>query len=236
MNSVNAAEPTPPAQIARRLMRLARTAAMATLAPETGAPLTTLVGIASDEDGAPLLLLSSLAAHSKNLAADPRASILIGAPAVRGDPLNVARVTLNGRLEPAQTPRRRERYLQRNPKSKLMMGLRDFQIFRLEISGVHYNGGFGLAGPMTRDDFLLAGDFSGLVAGEADLLAEAQRQSAALARALGVSATGAPPRVIGLDAAGLDLTARGKPSRIDWPELALTPEAWRAQLAALRRG
>ena len=71
-----------PAQIARRLMRLARTAAMATLTPETGAPLTTLVGVASDEDGAPLLLLSSLAAHSKNLANDPRASILIGAPAV----------------------------------------------------------------------------------------------------------------------------------------------------------
>ena len=134
-------EPPNPVQIARRLLRLARTAAMASLAPETGAPLTTLVGVATDEDGTPLLLLSSLAAHSKNIANDARASLLIGAPAVRGDPLNVARVTLNGRVEPADTPRGRERYLQRNPKSKLMMGLRDFQIFRLDISGVHYNGG-----------------------------------------------------------------------------------------------
>ncbi len=202
---------------------------MATLAPETGAPLTTLVGVASDEDGAPLLLLSSLAVHSKNLANDSRVSLLIGAPAVRGDPLNVARVTLNGRVERADTPRRRERYLQRNPKSKLMMGLRDFQIFRLDISGVHYNGGFGLAGSMTQDELLLSGDFAGLVAEEASLLAEAQAHGMALARALGVGENAPPPRAIGLDAAGLDLTVRGKPARVDWPELAFKPEAWRAR-------
>jgi heme iron utilization protein len=236
MSADRAAEPPAPVSVARRLMRLARTAALATLSPETGAPLSTLVGVASDEDGAPLLLLSSLAAHSKNLANDARASILIGAPALRGDPLNVARVTLNGRLERADTARRRERYLQRNPKSKLMMGLRDFQIFRLDIATVHYNGGFGLAGPMTRDDVLLPGDVAALVVAEANLLAEAQTQSAALAHRLGLREAGVSPRAIGLDAAGLDLTVRGKPSRIDWPELAATPEAWRAQLATLRIG
>ena len=56
---------------AKRLMRLARTAALATLDPASGAPLTTLVGVASDFDGAPLFLMSTLSRHTGHLAADP---------------------------------------------------------------------------------------------------------------------------------------------------------------------
>ena len=62
---------------AKRLMRTARTAALATLDPASGAPLTTLVGVASDFDGAPLFLMSTLARHTQHLAADPRASVLL---------------------------------------------------------------------------------------------------------------------------------------------------------------
>ena len=52
---------------AKRLLRLSRTAALATLGAD-GSPLTTWVGCASDFDGAPLFLLSTLAQHTKNLA------------------------------------------------------------------------------------------------------------------------------------------------------------------------
>ena len=62
---------------AKGLMRLARTAALATLEPEDGAPLTTLVGVASDFDGAPLFLMSTLSRHTTNIAHDPRVSLLL---------------------------------------------------------------------------------------------------------------------------------------------------------------
>jgi len=104
---------------AKRLMRISRTAALATLDPASRAPLTTLVGVASDFDGAPLFLMSTLARHTKHLASDPRASVLLSQEPERGDPLNHPRITLNGRIERAADPRARARYLQRNPKAKL---------------------------------------------------------------------------------------------------------------------
>src|SRR5271165_3727877 len=111
---------------ARRLTRIARTAALATLDPATGAPLTTLIGVASDFDGAPLFLMSTLARHTKHLAADPRASLLLTEEPERGDPLNHPRLTLNGRIERTVGPRARTRYLQRNPKAKLYVDFADF--------------------------------------------------------------------------------------------------------------
>src|ERR1700688_2317261 len=83
----------------KRLMRLARTGALATLEATGGAPLTTLIGVASDFDGAPLFLMSMLSRHTRNLANDPRASLLLTGRPERGDPLNHPRVTLSGRVE-----------------------------------------------------------------------------------------------------------------------------------------
>src|ERR1700758_1170219 len=107
---------------AKRLMRLARTGALATLDASGGAPLATLVGVASDFDGAPLFLMSTLSRHTKNLAHDPRASLLLTVRHERGDPLNHPRVTLNGRIEQTAAPRAKVRYLQRNPKAHLYAG------------------------------------------------------------------------------------------------------------------
>ena len=92
----------------KRLMRLARTGALATLEATGGAPLTTLIGVASDFDGAPLFLMSTLSRHTRNLAADPRASLLLTGGHDRGDPLNHPRVTLSGHVE--RCPRRAPRF------------------------------------------------------------------------------------------------------------------------------
>ena len=219
-------------KFAKRLVRLARTGALGTIGRLGGFPLTTLVGVASDDDGAPLLFLSGLAEHTKNVAADPRASLLIAPPAERGDPLNAPRVTLIGRLVAADTPRGRERYLQRNPKAALTMSLPDFRVHRLEVEAVHFNGGFGRADVVKPADLPTRFD-PGLVAEEAALLAEAAAlDPAALARAAGAG-DGPPPRVVGLDADGLDLSRRGEALRVDWTESAPTSAAWRARLAAL---
>src|SRR6516162_11901871 len=129
----------------KRLMRLARTGALATLEAGAGAPLTTLVGVASDFDGAPLFLMSTLSRHTKNLARDPRASLLLTGAHERGDPLNHPRVTLSGRIGRCDGARAKARYLQRNPKAGLYAGFADFANFRLAVESVHFNGGFGRA-------------------------------------------------------------------------------------------
>src|SRR5579862_6080392 len=132
---------------AKRLMRLARTGALATL-EAGGAPLTTLIGVASDFDGAPLFLMSTLSRHTRNLANDPRASLLLTGRPERGDPLNHPRVTLGGRVERCAAPCAKARYLQRNPKAGLYAGFADFALFTLRIEDVHFNGGFGRAAPL----------------------------------------------------------------------------------------
>ena len=139
---------------AKRLMRLARTGALATLEAAGGAPLTTLIGVASDFDGAPLFLMSTLSRHTRNLANDPRASLLLTGRHERGDPLNHPRVTLSGRVERCAEPRAKVRYLQRNPKAGLYAGFADFALYQLRIDDVHFNGGFGRAAPLTAAEVL----------------------------------------------------------------------------------
>src|ERR1700691_6531273 len=108
---------------AKRLMRLARTGALATLQAEGGgSPLPPLVGVASDFDGAPLFLMSTLSRHTRTLARDPRASLLLTGARDRGDPLNHPRVTLGGRVDLDPAGRVKSRYLQRNRKAALYAG------------------------------------------------------------------------------------------------------------------
>jgi heme iron utilization protein len=223
---------------ARRLTRVARTAALATLDPATGAPLTTLVGVASDFDGAPLFLMSTLARHTKHLAADPRASLLLTEEPERGDPLNHPRLTLNGHIERTVGPRARTRYLQRNPKAKLYVDFADFAFFRLAIEAVHFNGGFGRADALTPDDILIAREAE-------TALAEAEPGLIDWVNGFGDDVVqrlaGRKPdgrqiwRAIGLDAEGLDLAAGGQAARVPFASPARDEAEWRKSLEAALR-
>ena len=220
---------------AKRLMRLARTGALGTLEAAGGAPLTTLISVASDFDGAPLFLMSTLSRHTRNLARDPRASLLLTSRHERGDPLNHPRVTLSGRIEQTAAARAKLRYLQRNPKAHLYAGFADFALYRLQIEDVHFNGGFGRAAPLTVAEVLIPRDGEAALAeAEERLLAEANGLGGAmLARLAGHSALRPAWRAIGLDAEGLDLAAGGRAARAEFAAPAHDPEAWRAHLKAL---
>jgi len=227
----------------KRLMRLARTGALATLEAKGGAPLTTLLGVASDFDGAPLFLMSTLSRHTRNLAGDPRASLLLTGPHERGDPLNQPRVTLGGLVERCAAPRAKVRYLRRNPKAGLYAGFADFGLFRLGIEDVHFNGGFGRAAPLAVAEILSPreGEMA-LVEAEERLLAEANALGLAqLARLAGHKASPRAPgpgawRAIGLDSEGLDLAAGGRAARAQFATPAHDLEAWRARLEQLLAG
>jgi len=220
---------------AKRLMRLARTGALATLEAEGVAPLTTLVGVASDFDGAPLFLMSTLSRHTRNLAHDPRASLLLTGSHDRGDPLNHPRVTLGGRVERESEGRAKSRYLQRNRKAALYAGFADFGIFRLRIESVHFNGGFGRAGALAPADVLAsrAGE-AALVEAEERLIAEVNGLGEpALERLAGRKASRPAWRAIGLDGEGLDLAGGGRPARVQFRVPAKDPGTWRTRLEEL---
>jgi putative heme iron utilization protein len=220
---------------AKRLMRVARTGALATLEAEGGQPLATLVGVASDFDGAPLFLMSTLSRHTRNLARNGRASLLLTARRDRGDPLNHPRVSLGGCVEPDVSGRGKSRYLQRNRKAALYAGFADFSMFRLRIESVHFNGGFGRAAPLAPVDVLASREGeAALVEAEAQLLAEVNELGrAALDRLAGQKALSPSWRAIGLDGEGLDLAAGSRAARVQFHIPAQDPETWRSRLDEL---
>lgn len=162
-------------RLAKTLIRGARFGALAVIEPGTGAPLASRVGVATDIDGAPLILVSMLSAHTGAILADPRCSLLVGEPA-KGDPLAHPRITLVCqalRLErgSAGHARAERRYLNRNPKAKLYAALGDFSIFRLEPERASLNGGFGKAYLLDRTDLVTTGPIvEELAAGEQSAL------------------------------------------------------------------
>jgi putative heme iron utilization protein len=230
------AAPPDPQALAKRLLRIARIGALATLDRVTGAPLTTLVSVGSDHDGSPLLLLSTLAQHTRNLAVDPRGSLLLAGPSGRGDPLNQPRVTIGGAILACPAPGARLRFLARNPKAKLYASFADFGMFRVDVSAVHFNGGFGRAAALTPAAILT--DLTGaeaLMAAESALLAEINARGAADLSMLAGEEEGrnrARWRAIGLDPEGLDLASGARAARLAFGTPALTPHAWRQALEA----
>ena len=134
----------PPAEIlaeARRLIRDTERATLATL--YEGAPFASLVITAPDPAGAPLLLLSDLAEHSKNLRRDPRASLLLDGTLGLEDPLTGPRLTLLGDARKVNEPGLLDGFLARHPAAKLYAGFADFHLYRVMPARAHLVAGFG---------------------------------------------------------------------------------------------
>ena len=147
-----------PRDVAKALLRATRAGTLATLDRNTGHPFGSLVNVATDADGAPLILVSRLATHTANLEADPRASLLL-AETGKGDALAHPRLTVLGSMVPvahdsAEEPAIRRRFLARHPKSELYAGFADFSFWRMDVVSAHLNGGFARAADLTAADVL----------------------------------------------------------------------------------
>lgn len=229
-------------RLARNLLRRARHGALATLDPASGAPLASRTGLASDMDGAPVFLTSTLSAHTQALLADPRCSLLLGEPG-KGDPLAHPRITVIGSAEQVTSEdgdlraRLRRRYLARHPKAELYVDFPDFSFWRLKIAQASLNGGFGRAYAMTAGDLLtdMTG-LEGLLAFEAGAVAHMNDDHAdAVALYAQAFCKGAPGNwiLIGLDPEGLDLQKGDEVERL-WFDTPLTsPEEMRPLLVRL---
>lgn len=225
----------------RRLLRSIRTATLATLT-ETGAPFATLTTLATDFDGAPILLLSGLSHHTRNLERDGRCSLLL-AQGGRGDPLAHPRLTLVATAARIRSPEARARFLARNPKAQLYADFPDFSFWRAEIEAVHLNGGFARAADFGPKALLtdLAGAET-LLAAEADILAHmnADHADALALYAEKLAGAGAGAwRASGIDPDGLDLISGDATARVAFPGRVSGPEEARmalVELAKLARG
>lgn len=222
------------AKLGRMLMRRSERAALAT--SMLGAPYASLVLIAADLDVTPLLLLSDLAQHSRNIAFDPRASLLLDGTEGDADRLDGPRLTLLGRAEAIADNRLLSRFTARHPSSSLYASFADFHIYRFVAERGHLVAGFGRIEWIDGADLLSASDIAALAAAEPEIVAELnQHHAAAIDRCarqlLGRDETGW--RLTGVDPDGADLRCGSDTARLDFPAPALTGEAMRSALFAL---
>lgn len=129
----------------RRVARACRKATLATVLAGDGAPYASLVTVALDHDLSPILLLSGLSDHSRNIASDPRVSLLFDGTDGHANPQTGPRVTLMGRARRDDDPRLRDRFLARHPGAALYADFADFGFWRVEAERAHFVGGFGRA-------------------------------------------------------------------------------------------
>jgi heme iron utilization protein len=129
---------------AAALVLAAKSAALATV--HEGLPYASLVTPAWDVDGAPVLLLSSLAAHTRHLRANPACALLLTGQPADENPQTTPRLTLGGTARQIEAEAVRERYLQTHPYAATYAGFGDFAFWKITVSTAQYVGGFGNAG------------------------------------------------------------------------------------------
>jgi len=134
---------------ARCLARAARSGVLATLAGEQ--PFASLVTPACMPDGSVLMLLSSLAAHTRHLVVAPRCALMVTGAAENANPQTAPRLTITGVAAPQEDPALRHYWVQRHPYAALYAEFTDFAVWRLLPEAGHYVGGFAMARVLARE-------------------------------------------------------------------------------------
>lgn len=256
MNDTTSPPPGPPssAVLARRLVRSTNRATLATARrpgdapgdPWAGSPYAALVLVAVDHDASPILLISDLAEHTKDLAQDDRASLLVDGTAGLDEPLTGPRVTLVGRVHRTDEPRHRTRFLARHPGAAMYADFKDFGFYRMAVERAHLVSGFGRIHWVDAEALLDPPDDAGaLVEREADIVGHMNQDHA---DAIGLYATrllGRPPapegsqwQMTGIDPEGCDLKLVGEGSqgwvaRLEFGSRIVDAERARAELVRL---
>ncbi|MBV8924142.1 MAG: DUF2470 domain-containing protein [Bradyrhizobium sp.] len=235
-------QPTPdfnPSRLAKSLLRRSRQGALATLMAGTGDPYCSLVNVASAPDGSPILLISRLAVHTKNLQADARASLMLDERAA-GDPLEGARIMMAGRAVEADGSERgvlRRRYLSAHPAAEAFVDFKDFSFFRIHPSGAHLVAGFGRIVDLTPEQFgAQLGDAAALLEAEEEAVAhmnEDHRHAMNLYATKLLGAAAADWRCTGCDPEGLDMQAAAATLRLEFPARVTSPAELRKMLVKL---
>lgn len=226
---------------ARKLLRHARSGTLSTLLAE-GGPYGSLVNFATDQRGRPVLLLSTLAWHTRNLERDGRASLLVVGEGSFGDVLEGARVTVIGhceKLPEAEAEDARRRYLARHPAASFYAGFKDFGWWRLEVEQAHAVAGFGRIETMTAEEILLPQEPAQVMAAmEAGVVAHMNEDHLDAVQLYATRLIGAAEgewRMAGIDSDGADLTDGSTSLRLAFDRSAGNGKEMRESLVALAR-
>ncbi len=154
--------PEPPfAERARTLMHVARVGTLTTQSRHVpGFPFGSVALFGLDGAGQPTFLVSTMAMHTQNLAADNRASLLVAQPGWAEDPLAGARLTLVGPITPAPpdaVAAIRDEYLARHDNARHWVDFGDFAFYRMQVTALYYVAGFGAMGWVEADEYRAAG-------------------------------------------------------------------------------
>jgi heme iron utilization protein len=228
-----------PGRLARSLLRRRREGALATLMAGSGDPYCSLVNVASHPDGSPILLISRLAVHTKNILADARVSLMLDERA-EGDPLEGSRIMLSGRAEEIASPDSelvRRRYLNAHPSAEAFVDFKDFSFFLIRPSGTHLVAGFGRIVDLKPRQFLTdISDATALVEAEQGAVEHMNADHRETTNLYATRLLGAAPddwRCTGCDPDGIDLQAGAKTLRLDFPERVTGPGELRRMLVRL---
>jgi heme iron utilization protein len=238
-----------PVLTAKKLLRTSRFGALASLQPATGNPFCSLVNIATSVDGSPLLLLSRLAVHTKNIAADSRISLLLGEHGAR-DPLAAPRASIVGNIfrldsrvdshlaTAEQLQNARRRYLAANPSAETFVDFADFGFYRIAVDHLHLVAGFGRIVDLSAQSVLTeVSDAAALLEAEAGAVAHMNADHGDTMNLYATALLGADAadwRCIGIDPEGLDMRAGdGSALRLVFPRRVVAPDALRRTLKEL---
>ncbi len=207
----------------RQLMRSCRSATLSTNLPNAnGWPYGSLVTVAMDMDGSPLLLFSTLADHTRNLKADNRASLLFEQASRHANPQRGARVSVLGRIRATRKPQHARRFLDIHPEAEMYAGFGDFGFYRMSIDRAHWVGGFAKAQWLSGRFVTADSRASKAIGTVADSIIEHMNSDHADAVELYATKLlgrrGGEWRMVGIDPDGADLVIGRRRARLAFPE------------------
>jgi putative heme iron utilization protein len=236
-----AADHPPPGVTARELLRSLDRASLGTLmrpdAPGAGLPYTSLVMAAVDHDASPILLISTLADHTKNLLANPAVSLLFDGTVGLVEPLTGPRVTVQGTAQRTEDKAIAARFVGRHPGAAMYAGFKDFGFWRVEVSRAHLVAGFGRIHWIAANDVLFdAHAAAALRDAEADIIAHMNGEHADAVQLYAnklLGRSGGDWKMTGVDPEGADLRRDGEIARLNFDKPVQDAEAARVELVRL---
>lgn len=223
--------------LSRMLVRAALKGSLGTLLQPTGHPYASLALVATEPDGTPVFLISKLALHTKNLAVDARASLLVDATGTDADPMAGSRITLIGEARPTASATARRRFLARHPSAAGYADFPDFSFFAFDITSAHFIGGFGRIVDLPRADLLTdVASAEALIEAEPGIVGHMNEDHADAIELYATRLLGGAPgawRMTGIDPEGCDLVLGARALRLPFTSRITTGEEARKELVRL---
>ena len=225
---------------ARCLVRASASASLATQAG--GQPFASLVTPAAAADFSPLLLLSSLSEHTRQLRAEPRCALLFTGAAEGSNPQTAPRVTLTGlaaEVPAAEVPALKARWLAKHPYAALYADFSDFALWRVSLGGALLVGGFARAHRIRLAELLPdPAAVAAIAAAAEDILGHVNADHADAVAAIATGLLGGEPgawRMVAVDVDGADLAAGEAVRRLAFDAPVSDPGGVRAELVRAAR-